>query len=126
MDKPRILSVGQCSFDHRSLTRHLRETYGAEVAGADTVGQALATIRAGAFDLVLVNRVLDADGSSGLDFIRTIKADPELAPIPVMLVSNYEDAQADAQSLGALPGFGKTDLLQGAIPALEILQARPV
>jgi len=126
MDKPRILSVGQCSFDHGSINRHLGQTYGAEVARADTKGQALATLRAGEFDLVLVNRVLDADGSSGLDLIRAIKADPTLAGLPVMLVSNYEDAQVEAQSLGALPGFGKTDLRHGAVPALETLLARPV
>jgi CheY-like chemotaxis protein len=126
MDKPRILSIGQCSFDHTSMTRHLGETYGAEVARADTKGQALVTLRAGEFDLVLVNRVLDSDGSSGLDIIRAIKAEPDLASLPVMLVSNYEDAQSEAKSLGALPGFGKTDLLRGAVPALDTLLARPV
>jgi CheY-like chemotaxis protein len=119
MDKPRILSVGQCSFDHGLITRHLGKTYGAEVAGANTVGEALVTLRAGEFDLVLVNRVFDGDGSSGLDLIRAIKADPELANVPVMLVSNYEDAQTEAQSLGALPGFGKSDLRLGPVPALE-------
>jgi CheY-like chemotaxis protein len=126
MDKPRILSVGQCSFDHSSMVRHLGKSYGAEVTGADTKGQALASLRAGEFDLVLVNRVLDADGSSGLDLIRAIKADSELAGVPVMLVSNYENAQAEAQAVGALPGFGKADLLHDAVPALEHLLARMV
>ena len=126
MDKPRILSVGQCSFDHASIVRHLGQVYGAEVAGADSKGQALTTLRAGQFDLVLVNRVLDADGTSGLDVIRAIKADPELAGTPVMLVSNYQDAQSEAQSLGALPGFGKADLRHGAVPALDNLLARLV
>jgi two-component system, chemotaxis family, chemotaxis protein CheY len=126
MDKPRILSVGQCSFDHASISRHLGKTYGAEVTGADTKGQALTSLRAGEFDLVLVNRVLDGDGSSGLDLIRAIKADPELAGVPVMLVSNYEDAQAEAKAVGALPGFGKADLRHGAVPALESLLARAV
>jgi CheY-like chemotaxis protein len=126
MDKPRILSVGQCSFDHGSITRHLGKIYGAEVAGANTVGEALVTLRAGDFDLVLVNRVFDGDGTEGLDLIRAIKADPKLASIPVMLVSNYEDVQVEAQSLGALPGFGKSDLRHNSIPVLETLFARPV
>jgi CheY-like chemotaxis protein len=126
MDKPRILSIGQCSFDHGSIVRHLGQIYGAEVAGADTKGQALVTLRAGEFDLVLVNRVLDADGTSGLDLIRAIKAEPDLAGLPVMLVSNHEDAQSEAQSVGALPGFGKADLRLAAVPALENLLARPV
>jgi CheY-like chemotaxis protein len=124
MDKPRILSVGQCSFDHRLISRHLRKMYGAEVAGANTIGEALVTLRAGEFDLVLVNRVLDGDGTSGLDVIQAIKAEPELAGIPVMLVSNYHEAQTEAQTLGALPGFGKTDLLHNSVPALEAIFAR--
>ncbi len=126
MDKPRILSVGQCSFDHASISRHLGQTYGAEVTGADTKGQALTSLRAGEFDLVLVNRVFDSDGSSGLELIRAIKADPDVAGVPVMLVSNYEDAQTEARDAGALPGFGKADLLRGAVPALETLLARAV
>jgi CheY-like chemotaxis protein len=126
MDKPRILSVGQCSFDHSSITRHLGKTYGAEVAGANTVAEALVTLRAGDFDLVLVNRVFDGDGTPGIDLIRAIKADPKLSILPVMLVSNYEDAQVEAQSLGALPGFGKSDLRHGTVPALEMVFARAV
>ncbi len=126
MDQPRILSVGQCSFDHRLLTRHLSKSYGAQVAGANTLSEALVTLRAGEFDLVLVNRIFDNDGTEGFDLIRALKADPELAHVPVMLVSNYEDAQVEAKSLGALPGFGKTDLLSEHVPALETLFARHV
>ncbi len=126
MDKPRILSVGQCSFDHGMITRHLRMIYGAEVVAADTVGQALVSLRAGNFDLVLVNRIFDGDGTPGVDLIRAIKADHELAGIPVMLVSNYEDAQAEAQAVGALPGFGKTDLRFNSVPALEAVFAKAV
>ena len=126
MDKPRILSVGQCSFDHGSITRHLRMSYRAEVAGANTLSEALVTLRAGDFDLVLINRVLDNDGTSGFDVIRAIKREPGLSGLPVMLVSNHEDAQVEAQSLGALPGFGKVDLLKGTIPALESVFAKAV
>ena len=43
-----------------------------------------------------------------------------------MLVSNYDDAQAEARSAGALAGFGKADLRHGAVPALDGLLARPV
>ena len=126
MDSPRILSVGQCSFDHASIARHLGKSYGAEVAGANTIGGALVTLRAGEFDLVLVNRVFDGDGTSGLDLIRAIKDDPELSDLPVMLVSNYEDAQAEARALGALPGFGKSDLRHDSVPALEAVFARAI
>lgn len=84
------------------------------------MGEALVSLRAGAFDLVLVNRVFDGDGTSGLALIGAIKADPELADVPVMLVSNYPEAQAEAKQLGALPGFGKGDLRAGrSVAALD-------
>lgn len=110
MPQPRILSVGQCALDHGTLTRHLGRQFGADVTGAATAAEALAALRAARFDLVLVNRVGDRDGASGLDLIRTLRADPDLATVPVMLVSNYPDAQAEAESLGASPGFGKAEL----------------
>ena len=117
---PRVLDVGQCGFDHGSIARHLQTAYGAEVTAADSTNAALVSLRAGTFDLVLVNRVFDANGSPGLDLIRAIKADPALASIPVILVSNYPDAQAEAKQAGALPGFGKGDLRPGrSVAALD-------
>ena len=121
---PRILDVGQCGMDHGSITRHLTRTYAAEVASASSATEALKVLRAGKFDLVLVNRVFDRDGSPGLDLIRALKADPDLADLPVMMVSNYPEAQRDAQGLGALPGFGKADLRSAAIPALQAALAQ--
>lgn len=58
--------------------------------------------------LLLVNRVLDGSfgGDSGIELIRTLATDG--AP-PMMLVSNFEDAQAEAEAAGAHPGFGKRD-----------------
>ncbi len=119
MAKPRVLDVGQCSFDHSSITRHLANAYGAEVARAHSADEAVKAVRAGGFDLVLVNRQLDRDGSPGVDVIRALKGDPALAGVPVMLVSNFPEAQAEARALGALPGFGKADLRRGAVPALD-------
>ena len=112
MATPRVLSVGQCFADHSAISRTLGKQFAAEVVSADTGAEALATVRGQAFDLVLVNRVLDADGSSGLEVIRQIKADESVGQVAVMLVSNYEDAQRQAVELGALPGFGKSALGQ--------------
>jgi two-component system, chemotaxis family, chemotaxis protein CheY len=111
--RPRILSVGQCAFDHARIADHLARALDAQVARADTAAEALAALRAGAFDLVLVNRVGDRDGAPGLDLIRTLKGDPDLATVPAMLVSNYPDAHEQAVALGALPGFGKAELGTG-------------
>jgi CheY-like chemotaxis protein len=110
MARPRILSVGQCAFDHGRITRHLEQTFQARVLGVPTFGEALDALRSGHYDLTLVNRVSDLDGARGLDLIRSMKAEPALADVPVMLVSNYPEAQAEAEALGAIPGFGKADL----------------
>src|SRR5690348_13045445 len=108
----RVLSVGQCFADHSSISRVLRGAFGAEVVGADSPQETLDHLRREAFSLVLVNRVLDANGSSGLDLIRAIRSEEALRDVPVMLVSNYEDAQALAVQAGASAGFGKASLGQ--------------
>ncbi len=112
MKPRRVLSVGQCCADHSSITRVFRTSFGAEVVPADSPRQALEQLRQETFALVLVNRVFDADGSSGLDLIRAVKTDDELRLVPVMLVSNYDEAQAQAVQAGAAPGFGKAALGQ--------------
>jgi len=104
------LSVGQCLADHSGLSRTLRQAFGAEVVPAADADEALGRLRREKFALVLVNRVFDADGASGLEFIRRVAAEEGLAPPPVMLVSNYDDAQRAAVAAGAAPGFGKADL----------------
>ena len=110
MARVRILSVGQCGMDHGQIGRALGRPLDAEVIAADTHEDAGRQLAGGVFDLVLVNRVGDLDGAPGLEFIRALKADPATVGVPVMLVSNYPDAQAEAVSAGAAPGFGKSDL----------------
>lgn len=110
MAPPRILNVGQCGFDHGSISRYLHQNLGARVEAAETSADALEVLRSEAFDLVLVNRIGDHDGQPGLDLIRTLKADAALSKTPVMLVSNYEEAQQEAVRAGAIQGFGKSDL----------------
>ncbi|WP_152053957.1 response regulator [Tautonia marina] len=112
MSRPRVLNVGQCGYDHSSIARFLQQSCNAQVDAADSSTEALDTLRSDPkrYDLVLVNRVFDRGGESGLDLIKTLRADPTLAEVPLMLVSNYPDAQQQALDLGALPGFGKSDL----------------
>lgn len=106
----RVLSIGQCGADHYSLSRTLREHFDAEVLSADSADEALRMLGSDSFDLVLVNRILDADGSAGIALIRRMQEDESLRRVPVMLVSNYEDAQREARQAGALLGFGKGSL----------------
>ena len=108
----RVLNVGQCGFDHRSISSYLADRFGARVERADGLDDAQQALRDGRFDLVLVNRVLDMDGSSGLELIQRLKEDPQgsLKATPVMLVSDYPEAQRMAVELGAVPGFGKSEI----------------
>jgi two-component system, chemotaxis family, chemotaxis protein CheY len=108
----RVLSVGQCFADHSSLLRTFRTHFGAEVVAADSASEALALLEREAFDLVLVNRIFDADGGPGLDLIRQLMQEPLRGRVPVMLVSNYQWAQEEAVQAGARPGFGKSSLGQ--------------
>lgn len=106
----KVLDVGQCDLDNYLITQMLQRQFGAEVTRVRTHRDAQAALEATAYDLVLINRINDADGSPGLEFLRSLKADPATAAVPVMLVSNYADAQADAVAAGAQPGFGKSQL----------------
>jgi CheY-like chemotaxis protein len=108
----RVLNVGQCSADHGAICRLIEGQFQAEVVGAHSPHDALQQLREGAFDLVLVNRVLDADGSDGVEIIEQMKSEPALESIPVMLITNYLEHQERAVEVGAEPGFGK-DALHG-------------
>ena len=118
MSMKKVLSVGQCFADHGALRRTFHKHFKAEVVGADSAEEALELLRDEPFSLVLVNRVLDADGTSGIDVLRQIQANGKAMSVPVMLVSNYEDAQKQAEQAGAVRGFGKAALGQPAMLAL--------
>jgi CheY-like chemotaxis protein len=80
-----------------------------EVVQAHGVDDTLEHLTSGQFDLVLVNRKLDADYSDGIEIIRKIKAEAAIAPVPVMLVTNYPEHQDTAIAAGAIRGFGKLE-----------------
>jgi two-component system chemotaxis response regulator CheY len=106
----RVLDVGQCSADHWAIRQLVEGHFDASVVQAHSAAEAIEQLRAGQFNLVLVNRQLDADASEGLEIVRAIKADDHLKSTPVMLVTNYADASAEAVAAGAEPGFGKARL----------------
>ncbi len=107
--RKRVLDVGQCGPDHFTIRSYLMRHFDCEVVQVDDAAGALAELRGGPFDLVLVNRKLDCDYSDGVDVIRAIKADPEAASVPVMLVTNYPEHQEAAMAIGAVRGFGKLE-----------------
>jgi len=107
-DVKTVLSVGQCSFDHGNISRAIEGRYQATIETAATREEALGWLKANRADVVLVNRLFDEDGDSGIDFLRQAKADqPGTA---FLLISNLPEAQAEAQAAGAATGFGKAEL----------------
>lgn len=112
--KPTVLCVGNCGFDQSTLNSYLLSRFDANVLTADRAADADAVLARRNVDLVLVNRVFDRDGDSGIDWIRRhFGRDGSTAgprPMRAMLISGYEDAQREAVRAGAVPGFGKSDL----------------
>lgn len=121
-DRPRVLDVGQCDMDHANISRMLKESFGAIVDRAKSIEQVMYMTGFYDYDLVLVNRIFDADGAEGLDLIRQMKAAENLRETPVMLVSNFEEAQAEAQQAGAIKGFGKNAI--GTPETIECITAQ--
>jgi CheY-like chemotaxis protein len=105
----RVLDVGQCGPDHATIRRYLTSHLDCQIVQAHSLDDALAQLKSGCFDLVLVNRKLDADYSDGLEVIRQIKSDPAIADVPVMLITNYPEHQEAAIAAGAIHGFGKLE-----------------
>jgi len=108
----KVLSVGQCDPDSASLSRFLNQHFQVSIDRAALPSEAIEKLRRARFDLVLINRKLDADYSDGTEIVKAIKQDSKLGATPVMIVSNHEEAQKEAVELGAEYGFGKLEFAQ--------------
>lgn len=81
--------------------------------------------------LLLINRQLGnvLRRKTGVELISELNSSDD--PPRMMLISNYEDAQAEAEAAGAMPGFGKAEIhkpetkakLQAALVPLESSRA---
>ena len=115
--KRKVLDVGQCNADNYRISKLLQQHFDVQIDRSHSLTEATEAESNTAYDLILINRLLDADGSAGLDVLASLKVDPSSADIPVMVVSNYQDAQDLAVQRGAVVGFGKADLDSEAILA---------
>lgn len=106
----KVLDVGQCDIDNWQISQMLTRNFDVVVERVLTHGDAVSALQRDDYDLVLVNRILDGDGTEGIELLKRIKSEPGTADVPVMMVSNYADAQTDAEAAGAVPGFGKNGL----------------
>ena len=103
----RVLDVGNCDPDHGAIHRMLTEAFDVHVDRVMFVPDAMKKLADVVYDLVLVNRLVFDDSSPGMELVRQIKSDDRARNIPIMLISNFADAQSEATAAGAVPGFGK-------------------
>lgn len=106
----RVLNVGQCVPDHTRISQTLQQYFEVEIDCADTLEEAIQRTHESSYDLVLVNRLFDRDGTPGMDFVRQLKSNSATSEMPIMLVSNFAEAQQEAVEAGAVEGFGKAAL----------------
>lgn len=108
----RVLDVGNCTPDHSAIRALLGNNFEVAIIQSHDGDDALRQLQGGQFDLVLLNRIFDRNGEEGMDVLRRIKSDEQLASLPVMLLTNYPEHQQAAIAQGAEPGFGKAELQQ--------------
>ena len=105
----KVLIVGQCSFDYGSIAQ-LLSALSATAVKVDLHVSTIGAIKEHSPSLILVNRINDNDGTSGVALIKELRSNSSFNEIPIMLVSNYEEAQREALEVGAIKGFGKSSL----------------
>lgn len=120
----KVLVVDDVSTMRRIVTRALHEIGFAHVEEAETGQEAVAKLKADRFGLVVSDWNMPA--MSGLDVLRTIRADPEMKSLPVLIVASpaQRDRLAEALEAGASTCLVKpftTEALQDKIS--DILQA---
>lgn len=106
----KVLDVGQCNADNSRITNLLKRNFDVEIHRCHSHDEAFSVALDTAFDLVLINRILDADGTEGMKVLSTLKSAAVTSNVPVMIVSNYKEAQEQAIAHGAVEGFGKSKL----------------
>ena len=108
--KSQVLDVGNCTPDHHMIRMMLERHFDVEIDRVMFVDEALEKMRRTKYDLVLFNRLIFEDGGEGLELVRRAKADESIQLAPMMMISNYPEAQVAAVAAGAAEGFGKSKL----------------
>jgi len=106
----KVVLVGHCGADQFMLQRAVSQALGDVVSVTSVNDWDTLVAGGGPGSLMLVNRVLDGrfGTGSGVELIGRLCGQPD--PPVTVLVSNFEDAQEQAVGVGALRGFGKSDL----------------
>jgi DNA-binding response OmpR family regulator len=101
------------------IKQMLSENFDVRIDRVMFVKDALERMRANRYDLVLFNRLIFEDNTEGIELLKATKADPALKNVPIMMISNFEDAQVASVAAGGEPGFGKKTVF--AASTVELL-----
>ncbi len=115
----KVLLVGHCGPDSSYLRMSVRKAVpDVEIVSADDGRELTKALEVGGIDLVLFNRELGYgyDPDTGVEAIRALR--PTHPDLKMILVTNYDDVQREAQMAGAQPGFGKKELGSGRVTEL--------
>lgn len=109
----KILLIEDDEFLSRLLAGRLEKEF--NITFAPDAEKGIEELRQSPKDLIIVDVLLP--GMSGIEFIKKIKADPELAKIPVLILSNLgqRDEINEGIRLGALDYLVKAHLDLGEI-----------
>jgi PleD family two-component response regulator len=102
-----VLDVGNCNPDHSMIKRMLTENFHVAIDRVMFVDDAVQRMRDRQYDLVMFNRLVFDDGSEGLELVRRAKKDAAIKSAPIMMISNFDEAQAACIAEGGVKGFGK-------------------
>jgi CheY-like chemotaxis protein len=106
----KLLIVGQCDFDYQRISFVVKKNYNIEIHRADLFDDAIQSALDTQYDLIMINRLLDIDRSEGMAVLHELKSNPQTEHTPVMIISDYQEAQEAAVAAGASLGFGKATL----------------
>lgn len=98
LNQARVLVVDDDSTNHDILDRRLRR-HGLNTTGCGDGREALGLLRTESFDLVLLS--VGLPGMNGFQVLITIKGDPELRHIPVLMVSGFDGDDRIARCIEA-------------------------
>jgi class 3 adenylate cyclase len=119
-EAPRLLVVDDIEDNRFTLTRRLNRQGYEDIAEATNGREALDALRAGRFDLVLLDVMMPE--MNGYETLERIKTDPSLRDIPVIMISALDDMDSVIKciKLGAedyLPKPFNATLLQARVGA---------
>jgi DNA-binding NtrC family response regulator len=103
-----VLLVGQCNYDGPRIKEILESNFNVSVDDIKTISEAKKMLVDSSYKLVLVNRIIDLNHEEGIQLVDHVVK--EHKSIPIILLSNHDDALATAVEHGAKEGFGKKEL----------------